>query len=266
MSAEISATFSWLITGGVFIAQLAILYFTSRSERNAEQLREEAEQVEREKQGIATKLAEADHSIRNLQTEVQVYKSELETLKSVQPNLVARPLCLFREPLRKTVPPQPHPGSFALLRITNEPINRNSEATARRLYAHISYCDEQWNNILPLSQALWVDFGEPHNASRDHTIDPVVYSNIDLSPYRSEIHLCLALRYPWEDVPLYYALNSLSNNYPDWLHKDFEISRETTYIKVILGCNLFQTTLYYTLKDLGLEKGLQLEPTPSPTP
>jgi hypothetical protein len=143
------------------------------------------------------------------------------------------------------------------LRVTNEPESTNIRAIAKNIYATVQYYDEHGKEIFlfPSIEGAWVEVDQKTGSiqSLEH------FPNYTLRP-REYKYLAIALRYSWGKPPDRYALNVMNLHQPDWVDAAFRLPTETTTIKVMLGCDRFRSEQVYTLKDLGPEKGLDMEP------
>jgi hypothetical protein len=205
--------------------------------------------------------------LREQRKEVDLVKelqTKLSAIEDKQPYLEA--ICVIEYPnvehhdLVKELSGVTESVSFALLRITNNPKSHNSQAIAHGLYAWVAYYDERWNElILPTPKGMWVYPDRKRNTivCKGTTVN-------SLAPHHS-IYLSIALRDSWKDTPQCYAIDDSSHNYKHWMNPAYQLRHRIITVKVVLGCDNFQTTLYYTLKDQNSDNGIQLEPVTPPS-
>jgi hypothetical protein len=199
------------------------------------------------------------NTITELQKELAIAKDKLVAIEDKRPSLKAEPFCTERTPQHDLHSGIHHfrdrVGSFVFLCVTNEPDNLNSQSLAHHIYARITYCDVQWNPLFRAVDGVWFDFPWDYDPRK---IGFPRRKPESLSPHKS-IYLGVALKYKWGRTPL-HALCAESRGYPDWLNPDLTLPQETTYISVLIGCDGFQTTYCYILKNSDSQQGLELDP------
>jgi len=204
-------------------------------------------------------------TVARLQKELATAESKLAAIEDERPLLKTEPYSIQRKTGHHyySGPHSPRDiiGEFALLRVTNEPTTLNSNAIAYQIYSKVSYCDEHWKELFRSVEGAWFSLWQSPGPS---TIGPPKHKPDSLDPHTST-YLGIGLRYQKSEAAL-HALSASSGNFPNWFDPDLALARETTYIKVTLGCHGFQEDYYFLLKNCGTERRLLLEPTTPPPP
>jgi hypothetical protein len=220
--------------------------------RSVRQREHETKQLE----AMALERQTTQHTIEKLQAKVRA-------IEDTQPLLRAEPFPTERIPqhdyhsgihnFRNRI------GYFALLRVTNEPNNLNSDSIAHRIHAKITYCDEQGKPLFRTVDGVWFDLDWDYHPTniRSPRSEPE-----SLSPHKS-VYLGVALRYQWEG-PHFHALCADSQKSPDWLNPEFKLSREVTYLRISMVCHGFKKDYGYVLTSRDSQQGFQLEPIAPP--
>jgi hypothetical protein len=207
-------------------------------------------------ESIQKELATAGHTIEKLQEKIR-------TIEDIQPLLKTESFPTERTPRHdfysRTFYLRDRVGCFALLRVTNEPDNLNSDAIAYHIHARITYYDEQWKPLFRTVDGVWFDLDWDHDPTniRSPRSKPE-----RLSPHKS-VYLGVALRYKREGSH-FHALCADSQQSPDWLNPEFKLSRETTYLRISITCHSFHKDYGYVLKSPDSQDGFQLEPVDLP--
>jgi hypothetical protein len=232
--------------------------------RTVGQRKQEAKQFE----AVTEELHAARRTIGDLQ-------ARLSAIEDQRPRLKAKPILVQRKLTRKQhmfVGPKNGRikyisyhgglGSFALLQITNDPESKNSHAIAKDLRAKLTYYDDNWKAPLLSIDGAWIS---PNHKSDPEAIGDIYTGHsVILKPLES-VHLCVALKYTWDDPSECHALNGDSRQWADWRHKEYRLYGKSINVKVIIGGHGIRETYHYILKNRGAEDGLLLEPTSPPT-
>lgn len=270
ISSAIAITLGWLQTLPWVLLYLYALYaflvaLMAANEVQRRRLQKKLEQGELLLPSHREAIESAHQTILNLQKGLATAENKLAAIEDERPLLKTEPYSIQRKTghhyYRGPHNPRDIIGEFALLRVTNEPTTLNSNAIAYQIYAKVSYCDEQWKELFHSVQGAWLSLFQSPGSS---TIGPPKNKPDSLDPHAST-YLGIGLRYQRSESAL-HALSASSENFPNWFDPDLALARETTYIKVTLGCHGFQEDYYFLLKNCGPEKRLLLEPTTPPPP
>ena len=191
-------------------------------------------------------------------------QAKLVTIEDRQPRLKAEAIVV-----RRKLAYEQHPhvstrgglGSFALLRITNDPESKSRHAVAGELRAKIAYYDTTNKEVFPSIDGTW---GSPDHEHHYGSIGDF-YAAVSILRPQESTYLGIALRYPWGPPSECYAFNGFSRKHPDWLHPEWRLSGETIYVKVLIVGHGIKETYTYKMKNCGPADGLQLEEVSSPS-
>lgn len=148
------------------------------------------------------------------------------------------------------------PLIFFHMRFSNNPVMRVEQATARKVFAQISYYNDSKRRLVGPIFGRWGDTEQPGTRSPFDPNRDLLSVDLESSGLPRELNL--ALKYPDENV--IYAFNNDSYVYSGWKNPSFILKEKQVFIHVRLsGENVDDSDLWILLENKG--KSLTLQPT-----
>lgn len=194
--------------------------------------------------------------------EINQLTDKLEVIENARPNIEPyeppyvdeRPLVQSRGQETRVVP-----LNFFHIKLANNPSVRTEQATARKVFAKLTYYNEAGRKLLGPIIGRWGDTDQPGTRSPFTPTRDLQAVEIESSGLPRELDL--ALRHPQTNS--IYAFNNDSYFVEDWRKPDFIINEATIYIQVELsGENADDTELWMLLENSTDSQNIRLTEPP----